>query len=139
MRTFDAVLLALSGFCLLPDAMAQFNFFEQMFGHGQQQQQRGSGVSQWASQADAGNNSLSPLWMCTSFSVNLQLPLVPCGEYLCPATLVCVSSPADCPCPSVEDEKCIIPDKTDKNTGTVLCVRGTEECSEVLRLSSRWS
>jgi hypothetical protein len=36
---------------------AQFNFFENMFGHGQQQQQQQqqrSGASQWAAYSDSG-------------------------------------------------------------------------------------
>lgn len=56
MKPLRSSLLIVSAFWLLPVALAQYNFFEQMFGHGQQQQQRGSGVSQWASQADAGKH-----------------------------------------------------------------------------------
>ncbi|KZT29271.1 hypothetical protein NEOLEDRAFT_1056655 [Neolentinus lepideus HHB14362 ss-1] len=96
---------------------AQFQFFEQMFGQGhqhqqQQQQQRGSSTSQWTANAD----------------------IVPCPEYLCPETLVCVSNPLDCPCPDVQDVKCLIPDTLDKGSATVLCVRGSEGCAEAERL-----
>ena len=44
--------------CMVPLALAQFNFFEQMFGQGppggQHQQRRPPSHSQWAAQADAG-------------------------------------------------------------------------------------
>jgi len=111
---FFALILYL---CSTPYVSAQFNFFD-MFGHGQQQQQRHGGTpsSQWAAQADS----------------------VQCGEYLCPETLVCVTNPADCPCPSVEDEKCLIPDARDRDAATVVCVRGTDGCAEVERLASKW-
>ncbi|KLO19867.1 hypothetical protein SCHPADRAFT_817371 [Schizopora paradoxa] len=101
---------------LTPLASAQFNFFD-MFGHGQQQQRHGgSPSSQWAAHADS----------------------VQCSDYLCPETLVCVTNPADCPCPNVEDEKCLIPDARDRDSATVVCVRGSEGCAEVERLASKW-
>jgi hypothetical protein len=40
-------------FVLFPLAFAQFNFFDQMFGH-QQQPQRPSGASQWNAQSESG-------------------------------------------------------------------------------------
>ncbi|KAH9939984.1 hypothetical protein B0H21DRAFT_755403 [Amylocystis lapponica] len=96
---------------------AQFQFFEQMFGHpGQRQQQRPpqpSDAGQWVAQSDN----------------------VPCSQYLCPDTLVCVSNPSDCPCPDVQDIKCLIPDAEDGESSTVLCVRGADECADVERLA----
>ncbi|KAF8742470.1 hypothetical protein AX14_004334 [Amanita brunnescens Koide BX004] len=75
-----AILLPFAGI-----ALAQFQFFESMFGHPSQQhhqqQQQRAGASQYADQVDA----------------------VSCSGYLCPATLDCVGSPVDCPCPNEED------------------------------------
>ncbi|GJE84246.1 hypothetical protein PsYK624_003220 [Phanerochaete sordida] len=105
----------------MPLALAQFNFFEQMFGQGppggQHQQRRPSSHSQWAAQADA----------------------VPCAQYLCPDTLVCVSNPSDCPCPYAEDIKCLLPEGEDKRAATVACVRGAHDCSDVERLHKRFA
>ncbi|TFK43686.1 hypothetical protein BDQ12DRAFT_675391 [Crucibulum laeve] len=99
---------------------AQFNgFFENMFGgqhHQQQQQQQRSGASQWAAYSDS----------------------VSCSQYLCPHTLDCVARPADCPCPNVEDVKCVIPDmEGDIEDSTIVCVRGRNDCAEVERLVRR--
>ncbi|KAJ7368544.1 hypothetical protein DFH08DRAFT_831654 [Mycena albidolilacea] len=95
---------------------AQFQgFFDGMFQQQQQQQQQHrSGASQWAA----------------------HLESVSCSQYLCPATLDCVGSPIDCPCPDAEDIKCVIPDAEEKE-GTVVCVRGTDECQAVERLTRR--
>ncbi|CAL1701184.1 unnamed protein product [Somion occarium] len=105
----------------LPFAFAQFQFFEQMFGqphpgqqHGQRQAQY---PGQWAAQAEA----------------------VPCSEYLCPGTLNCVPNPSQCPCPDVQDIKCLVPDAQDKDGATVVCVRGAHECSEVKLLAGLYS
>ncbi|KAJ8698497.1 Long chronological lifespan protein 2 [Pleurotus ostreatus] len=105
------LLLLICGF--LPAVLAQFGGwdFSQMFGQ-QRQQEPPSGTSQWAAQADT----------------------VPCSHYLCPTTLVCVRKPTDCPCPDVQDIKCTIPDAEDKDSGTVVCVRGEKQCAEVERL-----
>ncbi|EIN10870.1 hypothetical protein PUNSTDRAFT_85267 [Punctularia strigosozonata HHB-11173 SS5] len=111
------VLVALLGFLCSQIAFAQFNFFEQMFGgHHQQQQHRPSGESLWAAQSE-----------------NVQ-----CSSYLCPETLVCVEHPVDCPCPNVEDIKCIVPDVDDAQAGTRVCVRGVTDCKAVERLSEGW-
>ncbi|KDR83915.1 hypothetical protein GALMADRAFT_50829, partial [Galerina marginata CBS 339.88] len=93
---------------------AQFNFFENMWGHQQQhqQQQQRSGASQWAAYSDMS-----------------------CSEYLCPETLDCVARPVDCPCPNAEDVKCIIQDmEGGVEDATVVCTRGPNDCGEVERL-----
>ncbi|KAI0750958.1 hypothetical protein C8Q80DRAFT_542731 [Daedaleopsis nitida] len=97
--------------------LGQFGFFEQMFGgHQQQQQQRpAGGMGQWQAHSDA----------------------VPCSSYLCPDTLVCVAQPSECPCPDVQDVKCLIPDAHDQGAFTSVCVRGQNECAEVQRLSQK--
>jgi len=94
-------------------AYAQFNFFD-MFGQQQQQQQqqRPSGASQWASHSDS----------------------VSCSQYLCPDTHLCVDRAAACPCPDEQDIKCLVPDASDSDGATVVCVRGGNECAEVKRL-----
>ncbi|KAK7061865.1 long chronological lifespan protein 2 [Favolaschia claudopus] len=102
-------------FLLLQLVSAQFQFFDGMFGQQRhQQQQHQSGASQWAA----------------------HLESVSCSQYLCPATLDCVDGPERCPCPDAEDIKCIIPDGEEKE-GTVVCVRGTDECRQVERLMQR--
>lgn len=61
--------------------------------------------------------------------------LVPCSDYLCPHTLACVPEPSHCPCPDVQDIKCLVPDAEDQGASTVLCVRGQNECDDVQRLA----
>ncbi|KAF8338728.1 uncharacterized protein EI90DRAFT_2967221 [Cantharellus anzutake] len=104
-------------------ANAQFGNIFEMFGHAgdqhhhQQQQQRptkGHSPTMWASQADA----------------------VGCPSYLCPSTLVCVDNPSDCPCPSPQDIKCIIPDSQIKATGAIICMSGTAGCKSLERFQS---
>ncbi|KZO98113.1 hypothetical protein CALVIDRAFT_535706 [Calocera viscosa TUFC12733] len=113
-QTLRICLLAL----LLPLVVAQFNnIFDQFFGgqHRQQQPQHthqgGSQQSMWQAQAEA----------------------IPCAAYLCPDTLVCVASPVECPCPNVQDVKCLVPD-VQTGQHTVVCARGTEGCRDVERL-----
>ncbi|THV08341.1 hypothetical protein K435DRAFT_771872, partial [Dendrothele bispora CBS 962.96] len=76
------------------------------------QQQQHSGASQWAAHIES----------------------VQCSQYLCPTTLECVKRPSQCPCPEVEDIKCVIPDNEDPESATVICVRGKDECEQVERL-----
>ncbi|KAJ7904748.1 hypothetical protein B0H14DRAFT_2664216, partial [Mycena olivaceomarginata] len=75
------------------------------------------------------------IFVCPKHPVFIAIP-VSCSQYLCPATLDCVGSPIDCPCPDAEDIKCVIPDAEEKE-GTVVCVRGTDECQAVERLTRR--
>ncbi|KAI0375797.1 hypothetical protein BV20DRAFT_933322 [Pilatotrama ljubarskyi] len=84
-------------------------------GHHQQQQRPAGGMGQWQAHSET----------------------VPCSSYLCPDTLVCVSQPSDCPCPDVQDIKCLIADGQDKGASTVVCVRGQEECADVQRKSRK--
>ncbi|EJU06341.1 hypothetical protein DACRYDRAFT_103287 [Dacryopinax primogenitus] len=132
---------------------AQFNIFDQFFGRQNQPQahygnpQPGSTQSLWQAQADAGTSSLPspPLSLPTPtpapfprsgiprFRNQANDPTVPCASYLCPTTLLCTPTPADCPCPSPQDIKCLVPDhQTGENT--VVCVRGGEGCENVLSL-----
>lgn len=62
----------------------------------------------------------------------------PCSNYLCPDTLKCVTAPADCPCPSVEDVKCVVEDK-ETGEGTVICTRGGTDCTQAERLIRKFS
>ncbi|KKZ68914.1 hypothetical protein EMCG_00085 [[Emmonsia] crescens] len=87
---------------LATGARAQFQFFEQMFGGGQEQQQqdpRGHGVPSDSS------------WYQRNYD-NAR-----CADYLCPGTLACVSVPHHCPCqhPAVED-------KFELGDGSAICV-----------------
>ncbi|KAH9167153.1 hypothetical protein EDB89DRAFT_1998752 [Lactarius sanguifluus] len=105
-------------FVLFTLANAQFQFFGDMFGHPQQQQQQQpSGGQQWAMHAE----SLS------------------CSEYLCPDTLVCVKQPIDCPCPIVQDVKCVVPDAQEVGGGTRLCIRGGTNCAQVEKLAKKYA
>nr|XP_031857380.1 uncharacterized protein CI109_007202 [Kwoniella shandongensis]KAA5524452.1 hypothetical protein CI109_007202 [Kwoniella shandongensis] len=55
--------------------------------------------------------------------------------YVCPASLACVPTPADCPCPYPEDVKCVIPDHRDRDEGEgppFVCVRGEVGCKDVV-------
>ncbi|KIY73807.1 hypothetical protein CYLTODRAFT_416832 [Cylindrobasidium torrendii FP15055 ss-10] len=99
--------------CFCAVANAQFGFFDRMFHH--EQEERPSAASQWQAHLDA----------------------VSCNQYLCPTTLNCVKSPSDCPCPYVEDIKCIIPDKDSRDGSTVVCARGQEGCDQIKRLSKK--
>ncbi|KZT72562.1 hypothetical protein DAEQUDRAFT_590795 [Daedalea quercina L-15889] len=110
-------LLCIYSTCVL-SAWAQFQFFEHMFGQPSHQQQRSSGspsAGQWMAHADG----------------------VPCSHYLCPNTLVCVSNPAECPCPDPEDVKCLLPDGKGKQGAAVVCTRGAIDCKHVERLASK--
>ena len=59
------------------------------------------------------------------------LVTVSCSDYLCQDSLVCVQRPMDCPCPVVQDVKCIVPDAQEPGSGTRLCIRGATDCSQV--------
>lgn len=82
------------------------------------------------------NNSESSF--APSAPPDTHYPLVSCSRYLCPDTHLCVESPSACPCPNVEDVKCLVPDAIDRNGATILCVRGADECAEVTRLMKRF-
>ncbi|KDQ08287.1 hypothetical protein BOTBODRAFT_118839 [Botryobasidium botryosum FD-172 SS1] len=98
---------------------AQFGgFFNNMFGGGRSDQHADHGHHQRQQQSNAG-----PASQWVSYAEN-----TPCSQYLCPSTLVCVPSPVDCPCPNIEDVRCIIPDEQEP-AGTVVCVRGKKECA----------
>lgn len=113
---------------LATGARAQFQFFEQMFGGGQEQQQqdpRGhsapSDSSWYQRNYDNGMSHLILIFIFSfSFSTqnaNRSLYLARCADYLCPGTLACVSVPHHCPCqhPAVED-------KFELGDGSAICV-----------------
>jgi hypothetical protein len=131
------VLLVALIFGLLPVSFGQFNFFD-MFGQHRhhEPQHPPSGTSQWAAHSE---NGISTMYVIQMNVVLIFVWLVvPCSNYLCPDTLVCVQGPSECPCPNVEDVRCVVPDVQDKGAGTVVCVRGTEECKEVEKLAKKW-
>jgi hypothetical protein len=105
-----------------------------MFGHPQQQQQP-SGGQQWAMHAD------SRTYCCHLALVipHICFLTVSCSEYLCQDTLVCVPKPIDCPCPNVEDIKCVVPDAQDAGSGTRLCIRGGTDCTQLEKLVKKFS
>lgn len=117
---------------------AQFPFFDQMFGgHGgrQQQQQPAGGHSQWMAHSEAGALNFS----LAGTKTDVRQTLVPCSNYLCPDTLACVSRPEDCPCPNVQDVKCVIEDSERDESGTVVCVRGGIDCKAVEKLANKFT
>ncbi|KLJ11974.1 hypothetical protein EMPG_09615 [Blastomyces silverae] len=91
----------LLGFLFLATgARAQFQFFEQMFGGGQQQQE-----------SREHNVPSDSTWYQRTYDG------ARCSDYLCPGTLACVSVPHHCPCqhPGVED-------KFELGDGSAICV-----------------
>ncbi|GAM83913.1 hypothetical protein ANO11243_019030 [Dothideomycetidae sp. 11243] len=96
------LILAIWLFCA--PALAQFHFFDQMFGgqggggheHQQQQPQNMASDSAWYKQ---------------------NYEAAHCDKYLCPHTLSCVHFPHHCPCafPEVED-------KVELGDGSMICV-----------------
>jgi hypothetical protein len=136
--------LFILAFSLFALTSAQFQFFNGMFGHPQQQQQPSSGQQQWAMHADSRTCRRHPCRVDISSSslVNTLLFIlfitVSCSEYLCQDTLVCVNNPIDCPCPNVQDIKCVVPDAQDGG-GTRLCIRGGTDCAQVEKLAKKFS
>ncbi|KAF2483337.1 hypothetical protein BDY17DRAFT_324081 [Neohortaea acidophila] len=105
-----ALLTAL--FLFLLPASAQFQFFEQMFNQGGQQQQ-----------AQPQNMGSDSVWY------QQQYEAAPCDKYLCPHTLSCVHFPHHCPCafPDVEE-------KVEFGDGSMACVsKGGFKEGEALR------
>ncbi|EER41239.1 conserved hypothetical protein [Histoplasma capsulatum var. duboisii H88] len=96
---FTGILLGL--LLLATGTQAQFQFFEQMFGGGQQQQ-HDSREQNVPSDSD---------WYQRTYD-NAR-----CSNYLCPGTLACVAVPHHCPCqhPAVED-------KFELGDGSAICV-----------------
>ena len=118
---------------------AQFAFFDQIFGHNQnQQQQTQSSSSQWASYAESGMFFRTLSSNKLSLRLSLFFLKAACSQYLCPDTLVCSARPMDCPCPHKEDTRCIIHDAQDRDDGTVLCIRGVNDCVGVEKLARKW-
>src|SRR6267142_1614467 len=142
MSLSSSLSLFILAFSLFALASAQFQFFNGMFGHPQQQQQQQqpSGSQQWAMHADSSTCRCPhppsfPLIKLPS----VMLTTVPCSEYLCKDTLVCVHKPVDCPCPNVQDIKCVVPDSQDVGSGTRLCVRGGTDCAHVEKLVKKFA
>lgn len=117
------VLLAIFFF---PLAFAQFGHFFQQgfpFGGGFQQQQQ-----QQEQQAPGRQHK----GWTESERVHCR------AGYVCPASLACVPTPADCPCPYPEDIKCVVPDNRPRDEGEgppFFCVRGDTGCAQVLEFS----
>jgi len=134
--------LLILAFSLFALTTAQFQFFNGMFGH-PQQQQPSSGQQQWAMHADSRKCSPHPRRVVSTFHLPVLTYFlfisVSCSEYLCQDTLVCVSKPVDCPCPNVEDIKCVVPDAQDSGSGTRLCIRGGTDCAQVEKLAKKFS
>ncbi|WWC87089.1 uncharacterized protein L201_001975 [Kwoniella dendrophila CBS 6074] len=125
LRTFIITLF------LLPLTLAQFGgFFQGGFpfgghGHGHQHHEH---------QNDHGIRREHKGWN--------EMDTVHCrAGYVCPSSLACVPTPADCPCPYPEDIKCVIPDNRERDEGEgppFVCVRssgGQGNCDTVIEYS----
>ncbi|KAJ5463237.1 hypothetical protein N7475_008181 [Penicillium sp. IBT 31633x] len=86
---------------LVSVAQAQFNFFEQMFGGGEQQRQQ-----QRSQNAPSDSGRYQQMWSGAQ-----------CDNYLCPGTLACVHFPHHCPCPHPDVEE-----KVELGEGSAVCV-----------------
>jgi hypothetical protein len=75
----------------------------------------------------------------TDHTSAFYLILVSCLEYLCQDTLVCVAKPIDCPCPNVQDIKCVVPDEQDAGSGTRFCIHGGTDCLQLEKLVEKFS
>ncbi|WVN87065.1 long chronological lifespan protein 2 [Cryptococcus depauperatus CBS 7841] len=112
---------------LLPLVFAQFGHFFQQggfpFGGGQQQQQRQQSQDQPERRYKG--------WT--------EAERVHCrAGYVCPASLACVPTPADCPCPYPEDVKCPLPDNRPRDEGEgppFVCVRGNDGCAQIVQFA----
>jgi hypothetical protein len=124
-------------FALFALANAQFQFFNEMFGQQRQNQQQPSGGQQWAMHAESRT---WPLPHCYVNKLNYSLlVIVSCSDYLCQDSLVCVQRTIDCPCPVVQDVKCIVPDAQEAGSGTRLCIRGGTDCAQVEKLVNKFA
>ncbi len=97
---------------LLHSAVAQFQFFEQMFQQPQQQQPQ-----------EPRNVPSDSEWYQRTWDA------ATCSDYLCPGTLACVSVPHHCPCewPGVED-------KVELGEGSMVCAsKGGYKAGEMAR------
>ena len=131
-------LLILTLICSLASvALAQFQFFEQMFNQGGQQQrhqqqqdqpQNVASDSEWYQRTYEGGMRTSPFSpACLSNHIFLQMrgtiakrynsTIAHCTNYLCPGTLACVHFPHHCPCPFPAVE-----DKVELGEGSAICV-----------------
>ncbi|EPS34593.1 hypothetical protein PDE_09557 [Penicillium oxalicum 114-2] len=112
MRNFISSLWSL--LLLATMAQAQFQFFEQMFGGGQQH----PGHRQGSQNVPSDSGRYQQMWAQAQ-----------CSNYLCPGTLACVAVPHHCPCahPDVEE-------KVELGEGSAICVsRGGFKAGEATR------
>ncbi|KAL4801576.1 hypothetical protein BDV18DRAFT_74128 [Aspergillus unguis] len=94
LRSLGALLL------LVSVAHAQFQFFEHMFGGGQERQQNTQ------QNVPSDSSRYQSMWEGAR-----------CDKYLCPGTLACVHFPHHCPCPHPDVEE-----KFELGEGSAICV-----------------
>ncbi|KAI9933334.1 Long chronological lifespan protein 2 [Aspergillus wentii] len=82
-------------------AQAQFQFFEHMFGGGNQQEQQ-----RQAQNSPSDSSRYQRSWESSQ-----------CNKYLCPGILACVDFPHHCPCPHPDVEE-----KVELGEGSAICV-----------------
>ncbi|KAI9635361.1 uncharacterized protein MKK02DRAFT_44048 [Dioszegia hungarica] len=112
--------------CLLPFTLAQFgNFFQGGFPFG-----GGGGGEQQPQQQRPRREHKG--WS--------EMESVHCrAGYVCPGSMTCVPTPADCPCPYPEDIKCVLPDDRARDEGEgppFVCVRGRQACEAAIAFSA---
>lgn len=135
------LLIVVVALVLLPSFATAF--FEQFFHQQHAQQQQAQRPPTWDERLETGESAPSspqasgPCWPCAvrdqngrcaeSFSTTPTERAVSCSTFICP-DFTCVASPADCPCPSRMDEKCVIPDATGSGADAYVCAR---DCAKV--------
>ncbi|KAI9676340.1 MAG: Long chronological lifespan protein 2 [Caeruleum heppii] len=108
--------LTLSALLFTLSASAQFQFFEQMFNGGQQQQHQ-------QQHAQAQNVPSDSAWYQQNWAA------ARCSNYLCPGTLSCVHFPHHCPCPFPKVEE-----KFELGDGSAICIsKGGWKAGEAAR------
>jgi len=109
MKALISILILFAGL-----ASAQFQFFDQFFHGGQQQQQ----APQEKQNVPSDSNWYRQNWEQAT-----------CNNYLCPDTLACVHFPHHCPCPHPDVE-----DKLELAEGIAICAsKGGFKANEAAR------
>ncbi|KAK2748976.1 Long chronological lifespan protein 2 [Myotisia sp. PD_48] len=100
---FKSVLLGLLLF--ICTAHAQFQFFDNMFNGGQQEEAQQRNVPSDSAWYQRTYNGACALEKFVNSDVDF-FPSAQCSRYLCPGTLACVHFPHHCPCqhPNVEEK-----------------------------------
>lgn len=128
----SSVLLLPFLLALLP-TLCYSQFFDGGF-FGQQQQQQAPPPLDLRALYDAGRYSFpspSSLLPIRADPLSRRISPEPCSQYLCPGSLKCLPSPAECPCPFVQDFKCPVGPASE---GAYVCARDCQTVRKALLL-----